>query len=354
MSQRRINSKRIFILYSSLTGASLLLLACIVVQGQGGGVDTAGTGGRHSIQGRILAPSGQRADLRLKIRLESSGFGDLSVLSDMNGNFSFQSLRPGNYTVVIEGGDFFETVRESVFIEPASVTGRRVGGSFPISRPFTIQVYLRPKPQPTNAKPGVLNAALASVPAAAVEFYNRALESIRVGNSEKAIEQLKQAVALYPGFALAYNELGVQYLKRSQLNKAADALAMAVKLSPDAYEPSLNYGIALLNQMKFTQAEQHLRAALKKNDTAFAPHLYLGITLVNLKSYQEAETELQKAVTLGGGRAARAHYFLGGIYWRARDYQRAANELERYLQLDPKVTNAEQIRATIKDLRNKS
>ena len=354
MSQRRINSKRIFILYSSLTGASLLLLACIVAQGQGGGVDTAGTGGRHSIQGRIMAPTGQRADLRFKVRLESSGFGDLSVLSDMNGNFSFRSLVPGRYTVVIEGGEFFETVRESVFIEPASATGRRVGGSFPMARPFTVQVYLRPKQHPTSAKPGVVNAALASVPAAAVEFYNRALESIRQGEIDKAIEQLKQAVALYPAFGLAFNELGVQYLKRGQIDKAADALATAVRLSPDAYEPSLNYGIALLNQMKFTRAEQHLRAALKKNDTAFAPHLYLGIALVNLKNYQEAETELQKAVTLGGDRAARAHYFLGGIYWRARDYQRAANELERYLQLDPKATNAEQIRATIKDLRNKS
>lgn len=354
MSRRITNSKRISF-YSTLTGASLFLLACcFVAQGQGGGVDTAGTGGRHSIQGRILAPSGQRADLRLKVRLESSGFGDLSVLSDMNGNFSFQSLRPGNYTVVIEGGDFYETVRESVFIEPASVTGRRVGGSFPISRPFTIQVYLRPKPQSTSAKPGVLNAALATVPSAAVEYYNRALESARQGNNEKAIEQLKQAVALYPGFGLAFNELGVQYLKRGQVDKAADALAVAVRLSPDAYEPSLNYGIALLNQTKFTQAEQHLRAALKKNDTAFAPHLYLGMTLVNLKSYQEAEMELQRAVALGGERAARAHYFLGGLYWRARDYPRAANELERYLSLEPKAANAEQIRATIKDLRNKS
>lgn len=301
-----------------------------------------------------MAPSGQRADLRLKVRLESSGFGDLSVLSDMNGNFSFRSLVPGRYTVVIEGGDFFETVRESVFIEPASATGRRVGGSFPIARPFTVQVYLRPKPQPGSAKPGVLNAALANVPPTAVEYYNRGLESNRVGDGEKAIEQFKQAVALYPGFGLAFNELGVQYLKRRQLDKAADALAMAVKLLPDAYDPPLNYGIALLNQMKFTDAEQHLRNALKKNDTAFAPHLYLGIALVNLKSYQEAEIELQRAVTLGGDRAARAHYFLGGIYWRARDYPRAANELERYLQLEPKVANAEQIRATIKDLRNKS
>ncbi len=353
MSRRYADRKRDSGLYLLFTRAGLLLLFCVMAQAQGGGIDTAGTGGRHAINGRLVVPSGQRAELRLKIRLESSGFGDLSVLSDMNGNFSFQALRPGNYTVVIEGGEFFETVRESVFIEPATVSGRRMGGSLSISRPFTVQVYLRPKQQPNNLKPGVLNAALASVPAAAVEFYNRALESIRLGNSEKAIEQLKQAVALYPGFGLAFNELGVQYLKRGQVDKAADALAMAVKLSPDAYEPALNYGIALLNQMKFTQAEQHLRAALKKNETAFAPHLYLGMTLVNLKSYQEAETELQRAVALGGDRAARAHYFLGGIYWGKRDYKRAADALETYLKLMPKAADAERTKAAIKELRAK-
>ena len=143
----------------------------------------------------------------------------------------------------------------------------------------------------------------------------------------------------------------MQYLKRRQVDKAADALQRAVKLSPDEYEFQLNYGIVLLNQMKFPEAEQRLREALKKNEKAFAPNLYLGMTLVSLKNYQEAETKLQKAITLGGDKAAQAHYFLGGIYWRARDYPRAANELERYLQLEPKAANAEKIRATIKELR---
>ena len=343
-----------YILYcSSLLGALLFLSAC-VAQAQGGGVDTAGTGGRHAISGRLVFPSGQRADLRLKVRLESSGFGDLTVLSDMNGNFSFQSLRAGNYTVVIDGGEFFETVRETVFIEPATVSPRRASGGVSISRPFTVQVYLRPKAQPNNAKAGVLNAALAGVPKPAVELYNQAIESARNGESDKAIEHLKRAVALYPGFALALNELGVQYLKRGQVDKAAEALHSAVGLSPEAFEPRLNYGIVLLNQRKFVDAERHLREVVKKQDAAFTPHLYLGITLINLKSYPEAETELLRSITLGGAKASQAHYYLGGLYWRARDYPRAASQLEKYLELEPKAANADKVRATIKDLRSKS
>jgi Tfp pilus assembly protein PilF len=37
----------------------------------------------------------------------------------------------------------------------------------------------------------------------------------------------------------------------------------------------------------------------------------------------------------------------------AKRYKEAADELEKYLQLDPKAKDAEQIRSTIKELRSK-
>jgi len=330
------------------------LVFAVTVQAQAGSTDTFGTGGRHSISGRLIFPSGQRADIRLKVTLESSGFGNISVLSDMNGSFGFQSLRPGNYRVAIDGGEYFESVSESVFIEPASATGRRSVGILPISRPFAVQIYLRAKAPPAGTKSGVLNAALAGIPKPAVDLFLQALDSAASGNSEKAVMELRQAVSLHPNFGLALNELGVQYLKRGQVESAAKSLEAAVGLMPEALPPNLNYGIALLNQRRFADAEIYLRKAVKLNDSAATAHLYLGIVLINLKSYQEAETTLQRAVTLGDARTAQAHYYLGGIYWRAGDHQRAANELEKYLALEPKAANAEKIRATIKELRGKS
>jgi TolA-binding protein len=61
-----------------------------------------------------------------------------------------------------------------------------------------------------------------------------------------------------------------------------------------------------------------------------------------------------RSITLGGAKASQAHYYLGGLYWRARDYPRAASQLEKYLELEPKAANADKVRATIKDLRSKS
>jgi Tfp pilus assembly protein PilF len=332
---------------------TLVIFTAVCVQAQSG-VDMTGTGGRHSISGRLIYPSGQRADTRLKVRLESPGQGDMTVLSDVNGNFSFRQLKAGNYTVIVDGGDYFETQSETIYIEPATTAPKMTQGVVPVARPFTVQIYLRPKRAVAQAKPGVLNAALANVPKSAVELYEKGLESAARNEIDQAIDQLKRAVDLYPTFGLALNELGVLYMKRGELDKAEDILLRVIRISPDAAEPNLNYGICLLQKKKFAEAETQLRDAVKKNEYAFTGHLYLGITLIHFKKYTEAETELRKSVTLGGPKAGQAHYYLGGLYWQTGSFRQAADELEIYLKLEPKAINAERIRNTIKNLRARS
>jgi len=313
-----------------------------------------GTGGQHSISGRLVFPSGQRSDARLKIRLESASNAQLFVLADGNGSFSFKGLKAGSYTVVVEGGDFFEEARETLYIEP-TITDRRTNLSIgPLSKPYTLQIYLRAKDVAAPVKAGVLNAALASVPKAAVDLYERGMQAAGRGETDAAIDDLRRAIILHPKFGLALNELGVQYLKKGDLDKASDALQKVLQLSPEAPEPILNYGIVLLQQKKFAEAETQLREAVRKNEHTYTAHLYLGITLIYVKNYAEAETELRKAVTIGGLKASKAHYYLGGLYWQTGKHQQAADELETFLKLEPKAANADKLRNTIKELRNKS
>jgi Flp pilus assembly protein TadD len=332
-----------------------LLSLAVVAHGQaGGGIDTTGTGGRHSIAGRLVFPSGQRADSRLKIRLESATDGELTVLADNNGNFMFRGLRSGNYTVVVEGGDYYETARETLYIDPTITDPRTNVAVGPLSRPYTVQIYLRPKEEGAQTKPGVLNAALANVPKVALEIYEKGVQAAARGETDNAISDLKRAVSLYPNFGLALNELGVQYLRKGDLDKAAETFQKVLQLSPNAPEPALNYGIVLLQQKKFAEAEQQLRNALVKNENTYTAHLYLGITLIYVKNYVEAETHLRKAITIAGPKAGQAHYYLGGMYWQTGKHKEAADELEMFLKLEPKAANAEKLRNTIKELRNKS
>lgn len=343
----------------------LLLIPVLPLYGQGG-VDSTGTGGQHKIQGRIYYPSGRRSDATsVKVTLESSSSEKLFVLADLNGAFSFRSLAPGSYYLTVEAGADYEPARESVLIEGFGIRSRSIPSSelarANVPRTFNVIFNLRLKRGKGGSsgsndasRPGVYNAGLANLPKPAVDLYEKALESARSGDSKKAIEQLKEAISYYPEFSQALNELGVQYLKLGQADKAVEALRSALRIKPDEFTPRLNYAIALLEKRETAEAEAQLRQALKKNDASWAAHMYLGITLISLRQYEEAEKELQRALSLGGDNLSLPHYYLGGIYWRMGNHKRAADELEKYLQLAPKAAEAERIRATIKDLRSKS
>jgi hypothetical protein len=333
----------------------LALAAAAPAPAQVGGTDNSGTGGEHTIQGRLVGPSGRRSELRLKVRLESSGAGDLYVFSDANGSFRFTGLRPGSYTVVVEGGEDFETARETVLLEASTVrTSRGIVGT-PFNRPITVQVYLRPKGEGSgpSTPPGVLNAALANVPKPVVDLYHKGVEAARKNEDERAADLLRQAVAAHPNFPLALSELGVVYLKLKRPDKAAEALSGSLKLAPEDHGTLLAYGRALFDLKRPAEAEEQFRKALKKNAASPWARFYLGMILLGRREFEGAERELKAATGTAGGEIAMAHYYLGGLYWELKQYKRAADELETYLKLTPSAPHAERLRTTIKELRSK-
>ena len=332
----------------------LLLVWPCAIFAQGSGRESMGTGGTHMISGKVFFPSGRRAEGSILVKLQNLGVGELSVMADSSGSFTFTSLSPGNYTVVVIASDEYEIGREAVYIDSDLDLSRMGLPSIKTSRRYTVMITLQLKHNTANAKPSVINAALADIPETARALYEKGLEQGRAGNPEKAIDNLKAAISLYPKFPLALNELGVQYLKLRQAHKAVEPLRSAVKLSPDAFTPKLNLGIALLETQQLAEAEIHLRDALKQNDGAPTAHLYLGLVLTKFRNYPDAEKELRRSIDLGGAQLALAHYYLGGIYWGRGEYRQAADELETYLRLTPNAQDAERVRTTIIALRSKS
>ncbi|HEY6806322.1 MAG TPA: tetratricopeptide repeat protein [Pyrinomonadaceae bacterium] len=338
---------------------SLFVLAVCVGLGvidcnaqSGGGVDSTGTGGRHTIQGRIYFPSGRRTDVRVKVKLYSTNSGELTVFSDSNGTFSFRGLDAGSYTVIVDAGDEYEQARESIYIEPQANMPRLGITLPPVARLYTVDISLRLK-QEVYMKAGVVSAVLAAVPEQARDLYLKAVASSEAGDTAKAIDQLKAALNVHPEFPLALNELGIQYLRTNQAEKAAEVLSKAVKLAPDDFQPRLNYGIALLNQHKLSEAEDQLRVAVNKENTAPTAHMYLGISLAIQRKLDEGEKELNLAVASKSPEVPLAHRYLSGIYYERRKYGEAANELETYLKLVPKAPDAVVLREKIQEMRKK-
>jgi Tfp pilus assembly protein PilF len=276
-------------------------------------------------------------------------------VTDRDGNFRFTHLRPDEYTVVVDAGGEYERATETVAIgNSGAVPAQGDPGQYAIPLVYQVQIHLRPKRANTAAPLAASNTAMANVPNAARELFQKALENARAGHHPKAVEQLKSAISQAPRFTLAYNELAVQYLKIGHGAEAVTTLKEALGINPEDFTLRLNYGIALLNQKKFAAAETELKLATQKsNADSPAIHYYLGLALMGQQEFEGAQSEFESAIKTSGDKLALAHKYLGGIYWRNKKYREAADELEKYLKLEPKVADAEKIRSTIEELRHK-
>jgi Flp pilus assembly protein TadD len=338
---------RLFCLLKAFRDSVLVIVALLVLsvslsanaQGVGSSRGLASGDGIHTIQGRVYFPSGQStSSMPLKVSLESvSSFGAMSTVTDQDGAFRFSHLQAGGYTVVVDAGKEYETAREPVNIDREASTGGRI---------VNVAIQLRLK---ANAS----NPAFADVPPSAQDLYQKGVVAAQKGNAKESVEFLSRAISAYPNFPVALSDLGLQYLKLGQMDKAGQTFATLLKLKPGDSAAHLNLGIALYNQNRLDEAAEHLREALKLNSAGPTAHYYMGVTLIKLKRYDEARQELELAISNGGDNLALAHKYLGGLYMSARKSKEAADELEKYLQLDPKAADAERIRGTIKELRGK-
>jgi len=324
-----------------ISTAVLIALCAIAAVAQAPGSSRNGglSGGEGNImlQGRIYFPSGQSASGRtIKVSLESvSSFGSNNTTApDQDGVFRFNGLTPGDYTVVVDAGKEFERAREPVGIY-AGTSGKIV----------QVTIQLQPKIDSSNPM-------FAGVPSNALNLYQKGMAAAKKNDAKAAAESLSAAVAAYPNFAIALNDLANQYMLMKQWDKAIETYQALLKLKPDDTTVHQNLGIAAYNKKSMEEAETHFRKALELKSPGPTAHYYLGLIFVSTKRYPQAVPEFEAAIANGGENLALAHKFLGGLYMNSKP-QQAADELEKYLKLDPKAPDADRIKGTIKDLRSK-
>lgn len=327
---------------------SIVFLAssAVIAFAQGGVGSSRGlpetSGGSNMLEGRIRLPTGRPAGQGIVVTIEGTTISSRTAMTDHDGIFVFRSLPSGEYVVFVDGGTEYEPIRQAVRIQ--GTAGGGIGNSAQ-----TIAADLHFFPKLDSSK----DVVFLGVPPEALNSYKHGIQAARGGNSKKAVEYLKNAVTVHPPFTQAWNELGVQYLRLGEMQKLGEAMEALLKLSPNDARAHLNMGIALYNQKKLPEAEIHLRKAVELNDADPAAHYYLGMTLISAKRFEEAEKELELAIDNGGDNLALAHKYLGGLYMSFKKNQQAAAELEKYLKLDPKAPDAERIKGTIKELRDK-
>jgi Flp pilus assembly protein TadD len=331
----------------SFLSITIVALLAADARGQLGntGVDEDRTSGMrqgtNTIVGQVVFPSNHEPPRRCTVRLSSVRVGEFSTLTDDNGVFTFRRLREGSYFITVEAGKEYLPAQETVDLYDNR------------GRTATVQIDLRLRPN-LIPKPAVLNAALAGVPKAAIDLYQKGVTSAAAGDLKKAVDELKAAIALHPSFVLALNELSAVYVNQNDLAAAEQALTTAIKYEPSNATLHLNCGYVLMLENKFADADHELYRALQLNDKSARAHVYRGKVLILLGKLTEAEAELRKAQTMGGDPGILAYRYLGELYSRMGDKAKAIEALETYLRLLPTAKDADEIRKILAQLREQT
>ena len=317
--------------------------------------------GSHTLQGRVIAPSGSQPTNPVKVTLTYNGRRIYETFTDLSGRFTFTALSRGTYQITAEGdGMSFETTSVSADVSAP------FGSSSVL---FTQDVQLRPLKGKLLPTAGVISAFTQDVPKAARQTFDRAIKLNQEGKPEAAVEKLNEAIRLFPDYFEAHFQLGNHFLKTGQLNDAITQLDRARVINPDDERVYQSFGLVLMQQKNFGVAVAVFSEAARLNPvnpfnvvmraTALIHQAYSIASGSSASAdadreyiLSRAEISLTQALNLSEKKAKPDRLTMAMFYEMKGDNERAAKELEQYLQENPKAANAENLKAIITRLRS--
>lgn len=303
---------------------------------------------RGSIRGRIVLPNGTAHSDPVKVSLQSFDGTQFVIYTDMNGQFEIGDLKTGGYVIEAEADrQHFDPVAQQV----------RVYTGYPSVITVTLKAKAaatKPAP-PAGAGPTVSAGELEQkIPDKARKEFDRAVRASAAGRSDEAVARLRKAVEIFPDYLMARNDLGVQLMAAGRLDEADEHLRHALRLFPKAFNPNLNLGVLLVRRQQFAEAAQVLETAISLHPRSPAARLHAGEAHAALGNHERAEKELKAAYEMGGAEYAAALFHLGHLYLGRGERALALQNFEAYLGVAPNAVNADQARALIKTLRQKT
>ena len=327
----------------------LLLLGARPASGQGA----------HTLQGRVVSPSGSQPNNSVKITLKFNGRNIFETFSDLSGRFSFSGLSAGTYELVAEGdGVTFDTT--AVHAE-LSAFGRA-------PQLFTQDIQLRPISRKSLPATAVVNAFRQEVPKPARQALERGLKRASEGETDSAISEIRAALSIFPQYFEAHLQLGNQLVRVSRLDEAITELDRAREINPNDDRTYQSFGLVLMQKKNYTVAVAVFAEASRLNPSSPLNALMRATALIHQASTVDprsenatgdrnyllgkAEMALAQANELSDGKMKADQLTLAMFYELKNELGRAADELEDYLRKSPDNTNAPKIRDEVKRLRN--
>ena len=186
------------------------------------------------------------------------------------------------------------------------------------------------------------------------QMASAAIEAMKAGRDDEAIQRFNELVAKVPTCSDCYYNLGVSYSRKQQFGEAEASFKKATELAPNSADAYTGLANVYNAQKKFDLAQQ---ASAKAAELAGAggggggaEALYnQGVIMWNAGKYAEAKDQFEKAVKADPN-MAMGHYQLGMANLNLGQIPAARQAFEGYLKVDPNGPKAAEVQAFLKQL----
>jgi len=309
--------------------------------------------GGNVLQGRVITPSGTQPTNPVRVKLTFNGRAINETFTDLSGRFSFPGIAGGRYQLTADGdGVNFETT--TVYADVTAFGGPQT---------FTQDIQLRPVAHKSTPQAGVVNAFTQNVPEAAQQALALGVKLAEEGKIPEAVEKMRSAIRIFPDYFEAHLQLGNTFLKADQFNEAIAELDLARQINPNDERAYQSCGLLLMKQKNFAVAVAVFAEAARLNPSNPANHVMRATALVHQaaaspddRSYllTRAEAAIAQAASASDHKARPDSMTLALFYELKDQPERAAAELESYMQKNPQLKNSAALQGEIKRLREKA
>jgi thioredoxin-like negative regulator of GroEL len=285
------------------------------------------------------------ADIRVEL-LDQLDSVIRTVKTDGSGLFVFRKLSDGTFQVRVQtsGTNYVSQTKRVDLARPHGF-----GAAFE-ELDF---ILITDRKTSSTAKPGVV--FVQEVPEPARKQYQKGTELLEKSDKrQEAFVALKSAIDIFPQYFDALEMLGTEQVKDSQYEAAIPLLTKALEVNSRAYASCFALGVAQYNLKQFQPAIESFKRAVLLNEKSINANLWLGIALRQTNRPEEAEAYLKRADVLADSKLPDAHWQLALLYNQLKRYKEAADELEKFLKVQPDARDAELIKKLIQRLREQS
>jgi cytochrome c-type biogenesis protein CcmH/NrfG len=286
--------------------------------------------GRYQVSGTLRSEADNRGVENVRVDLHTmTGATFATAFTNNNGEFSFNDVRAGNYSLEVQPLDF-ESVSQQVEVD-SPVLG--------------LDIWLHPRGVKPTSKNGTVSARELSIPQKAHDDMQKGLTLLyQKSDSRGSLPLFERAVKEYPDYYEAYAQMGMAYMNLKDSVDSEQALRKSIEISKERYADAYNI-LALLcsSDARYTDAAEAARKAVEIDPNSWQADFELADALFELKQFPEAEKSAAAAVELKPD-SLQSRLLLADIHSRLGQFPAALDDLKAYLKLGPQGETADRAR----------